>query len=194
MSKMDAITAFYCNQIPDGKLKNNILQAPCPFCTQKDGTSQGQLVVFLSPDSFFHGYFYCSNHCIPGGFPLYYSRLLTLNMMSVPGYDPDREYASTSIEYPVKNINADIQSFMDRMTDEQYAHFNKMGISRETLQEMKIGYNGRYLIYPYVEEDGNYYCARLIHPDRIEENFWFGAEEFADARIMRFKKNDFDRC
>jgi len=194
MSKMDVISTFYCNQIPDGKLKNNILQAPCPFCSKKGGTSPGQLIVFLNKDSFFHGYFYCSNHCIPGGFPLYFSRLLTLNMMSVPGYDPDREYASTSIEYPVININADVQSFMDRMTEEQYDHFNKLGISRETLQVMKIGYNGRYLIYPYVEEDGNYYCARCIHPDRPEDNFWFGDEEFAAHRIMVFNKNDIERC
>jgi len=114
--------------------------------------------------------------------------------MSVPGYDPDREYSSTSIEYPVININADVQSFMNRMTDEQYTHFNKMGISKETLQDMKIGYNGRYLIYPYVEEDSNYYCARCIHPDRPEDNFWFGDEEFAANRIMVFNKNDIDRC
>jgi KaiC/GvpD/RAD55 family RecA-like ATPase len=194
MSKMDTITAFYSNQLPDGELKNNILQAPCPFCTKKDAASRGQLIVFLNPDSFFHGYFRCQNHCVPGGFPLYFSRLLGLNMMTVPGYDPDREYASAHLEYPVKNINADIQSFMGRMTEEQYEHFSKMGISQEILKEMEIGYNGRYLVYPYIEDDGNCYCARCIHPDRPEDNFWYGDEEFVADRIMVFNNNDIDRC
>lgn len=194
MTKMDAITAFYCNQLPEGELKNNILQAPCPFCAKKDAASRSQLLVFLNPDSFFHGYFRCLNHCIPGGFPLHFARLMSLNMMTVPGYDPDREYASSSIEYPAKNINADIQSFMDRMTEEQYDHFNRLGISRDVLQEMKIGYNGRYLVYPYVEDDGNCYCARCIHPDRPEDTFWFGDEDFVANRAMVFNRNDIDRC
>lgn len=194
MSKMNAITAFYCNQLPDGELKNNILQAPCPFCGENESEKQEKLIVFLNPDSFFHGYFRCTNHCVPGGFPLHFSRLLALNMMSVPGYDPDREYASVSIEYPVKNINSDIQSFMGRMTEEQFDHFDKMGISHDVLVEMKIGYNGRYLVYPYIEDDGNCYSARCIHPDRPEDNFWLGDEEFIADRVMVFNRNDIDRC
>lgn len=194
MSKMDAITAFYSNQLPDGELKNNILQAPCPFCAKKKSTKPGQLVVFLNQDSFFHGYFRCQNHCVPGGFPLYFSRLLALNMLTVPGYDPDREYTSASIEYPGKNINADIQSFMGRMTEEEHEHFRRIGISQEVLREMKIGYNGRYLVYPYIEDDGNCYSARCIHPDRPEDNFWYGDEEFVANRNMIFNRNDIDRC
>ncbi len=194
MSKMDAITAFYTNQLPDGELKNNILQAPCPFCAKKKEAEQGRLIVFLTPDTFFHGYFRCRNHCVPGGFPLHFARLLALNMMSVPGYDPDREYASAGIEYPVKNINSDIQNFMNRMTEEQYDHFSRMGISREVLQQMKIGYNGRYLVYPYIEDDGNSYSARCIHPDRPEDSFWFGDEEFVAERNMVYNMNDIDRC
>lgn len=194
MSKMDAISAFYSNQLPDGELKNNILHAPCPFCSKNKMKKQGELIVVLNPDSFFHGYFRCRNHCVAGGFPLHFARLRALNMMAVPGYDPDREYASTSLEYPVKNINADIQSFMGRMTEEQYDHFKKMGISLDVLAEMKIGYNGRYLVYPYIEDDGNCYCARCIHPDRPEDTFWFGDEEFVADRIMVFNRNDIDRC
>lgn len=195
MSNMDAITAFYCNQLPDGELKNNILHAPCPFCTQKkDQARQGQLIVFLNPDSFFHGYFRCQDHCVPGGFPLHFARLLALNMMAVPGYDPDREYASLNLEYPVKNINNDIHSFIGRMTDDQFDHFARMGISRSVLEEMKIGYNGRYLVYPYFEEDGNCYCARCIHPDRPEDSFWYGDEDFVGDRIMVFNRNEIDRC
>ena len=125
---------------------------------------------------------------------MHFARLLALNMMSVPGYDPDREYASTSLEFPVKNINAEIDSFMSRMTEEQFDHFHKMGISKDVLVEMKIGYNGRYLVYPYIEDDENCYSARCIHPDRPEDNFWFGDEEFVADRTMVFNRNDIDRC
>lgn len=192
--QMDTISQFYTTQLPDGELKNNILHASCPFCAKKEEKSKGKLIVFLNPDSFFHGYFRCQNHCVESGFPLHFARLLALDMLTVPGYDPDREYTSTSLEYPVKNINGDIHSFMSRMTEDQYDHFQKLGIPKDVLAEMKIGYNGRYLVYPYFEDDGNCYCARCIHPDRPEDNFWYGDEDFVANRIMVFNKNDIDRC
>ncbi|MHB8790680.1 MAG: DnaB-like helicase C-terminal domain-containing protein [Desulfobulbaceae bacterium] len=194
MKKVDAITEFYRTQLPDGELKNNILHAPCPFCAGKAGGKPGLLLVFLNPDSFFHGYFRCQNRCHPGGFPLYFARLRALNMMSVPGYDPDREYEATGIEFPVKNINGEVLDFMGRMTDEQFAYFQRAGISRETLSEMQVGYNGRYLVYPYLEEDGNCYVARCVHPDRPEDSFWFGNEELTSDRVMLFNGGDIDRC
>lgn len=194
MKNEDAITEFYRNQLPDGELKNNILHAPCPFCTGKSGGKAGQLLVFLNPDSFFHGYFRCQNRCVPGGFPLYFGRLMSLNMMIVPGYDPDRGYEATGVEFPVKNINSEVLDFMSRMTDEQFAYFQRAGISQETLAELQVGYNGRYLVYPYIEEDGNCYVARCVHPDRPEDSFWFGNEDLATDRVMLFNGGDIDRC
>jgi replicative DNA helicase len=194
MKKVDAVTEFYHNQLPKGELKNNILYAPCPFCADKGGGKPGQLLVFLNPDSFFHGYFRCQNRCVPGGFPLYFARLCSLSMMTVPGYDPDRGYEATGVEFPVKNINAEVLDFMGRMTEEQYAYFQRAGISRETLREMQVGYNGRYLVYPYFEEDGNCYLARCVHPDRPEDSFWYGNEDLAADRVMLFNGGDIDRC
>ncbi|HBI14339.1 MAG TPA: DNA helicase [Desulfobulbaceae bacterium] len=194
MKKVDAITEFYHNQLPDGELKNNILSAPCPFCAGKSGGKAGQILIFLNPDSYFHGYFRCQNRCIPGGFPLYFARLRALNMMSVPGYDPDREYEAAGVEFPVKNINAEILDFMGRMTEEQFAYFQRAGITRETLMEMQVGYNGRYLVYPYIEEDGNCYVARCVHPDRPEDSFWYGNEDVTTDRVMLFNGGDIDRC
>lgn len=194
MKKVDAISEFYRNQLPDGELKNNILHATCPFCTGKSDGKAGQVLVFLNPDSFFHGYFRCQNRCVPGGFPLYFARLMALNMMTVPGYDPDREYEATGVEFPVKNINGEVLDFMSRMTEEQFAYFQRAGIARETLTEMQVGYNGRYLVYPYIEEDGNCYVARCVHPDRPEDSFWFGNEDLAADRVMLFNGGDIDRC
>ena len=192
--RYDAITDFYLTQLPEAELKNNILRSSCPCCKEKTGSQPNQIDVFLNPESFFHGYFSCTNRCVPGGFPLYFARLNHISMISVPGYDPDREYETTGIEYPAKNMNIEVDSFMGRMTDELYDRFSKRGISRDVLQEMKIGYNGRYLVYPYFEEDGNCYTARCVHPDRPEDSFWYGNELLFTDRIMVFNSSDIERC
>ncbi|MDH3330185.1 MAG: DNA helicase, partial [Desulfobulbaceae bacterium] len=194
IKRYDAVTDFYLTQIPEAEQKNNILQSSCPFCKVNTGKPPGQLVVFLNPESFFHGYFHCTNRCIPGGFPLYFARLRHLNMMTVPGYDPDREYKTPGIEYPVKNMNTEVENFMSRMTDELYERFAKRGISSEVLREMKVGYNGRYLVYPYFEEDGNCYTARCVHPERPDDTFWYGNEQLFTDRVMVFNANDIERC
>jgi replicative DNA helicase len=194
IKRYDAVTDFYLTQIPEAEQKNNILQSSCPFCKKKSSSHAGQLIVFLNPESFFHGYFRCTNRCVPGGFPLHFARLNHLNMMNVPGYDPDREYETAGIEYPVKNLNNEVDNFMSRMTDELFDMFAKRCISREVLREMKVGYNGRYLVYPCFEEDGNCYCARCVHPDRPEDSFWYGNEQFYSNRVMVYNASDIECC
>lgn len=190
----DAVTDFYLSHIPDAVLKNNVLQASCPFCERNDAEPAGQIIVFLNPESYFHGYFRCTSRCIHGGFPLYFARLQHLDMMHVPGFDPDREYEASGIEYPIKNMNNEVESFMGRMTDDLYNSFSRQGVSKKVLREMKVGYNGRYLVYPYIEEDGNCYCARCVHPDRPEDSFWYGNEQLYRDRTMVFNANDIERC
>ena len=175
----DSITTFYQQQLPDGELNNNILTAPCPFCADKEAGDAGKIIVFLNPSSYFHGYFRCSRHCTPGGFPLRFGRLAGLNMTIVPGYDPDREYDVERMEYPAKNINAELHDFVDKMSPAIQARFAGLGIGREVLGGMRIGYNGRYLVYPYFQEDGNCYAAHCIHPERPDDAFWHGDEQFA---------------
>jgi len=194
MKTVDAISRFYHNQLPEAEIKNNILQAPCPFCRKKSGADPGRIIVILNPDSYFHGYFRCLNRCVPGGFLLYFARLLSLDMMKVPGYDPDRLYESSTAAYPRKNINNDIDNYMTRLTDELVERFKRQGIGRGVLGALKIGYNGRYLVYPYIEEDGNCYAARCVHPEMPEDSFWHGDEEFIESRIPIFNRNEIQRC
>ena len=59
---------------------------------------------------------------------------------------------------------------------------------------MKIGYNGRYLVYPYYLEDGNSYAARCILPGRAEDNFWYGDENFFSGEFQIFDMPEIDRC
>ncbi len=188
----DPITLFYLEHLTSATLQGKLLQAPCPFCGEKkDG---GRLVVFLNPESYFHGYFRCLNRCLPGGFPLHFAEQAGISGEGLPGYDPDRESLAAAMDYPSGDINNEIKKFTSRLTQELLGEFKGRGIGREALTEMMIGYNGRYLVYPYFQADGNCYSARCIHPERPEDSFWYGDEELHVPKFQIFNIADIDRC
>ncbi|PIE56655.1 MAG: DNA helicase [Desulfobulbus propionicus] len=189
----DIITSYYQEQLPEGELKNNILQAPCPFCRSATG-KESSLVVFLNRESYFHGYFTCKQYCVAGGFPLHFARLRGGSMAKVPGYDPNRTYHTPSIDLPVKNINADILGFKEKLTGDQLQRFAAHRVGKTTLDTLQIGYNGRYLVFPYIQADGNYHTARCVHPNRPEDSFWFGDENFSSAEFRLFNAPDVECC
>ncbi len=191
---VDAITEFYQTQLPHSELKSNTLQADCPFCADQDAMTSGKLVVSLNQASYFHGYFRCTNRCVAGGFSLHFARLQKIRLQQVPGFDPDRDYNASQVEYPVKNINGEILSFREKMTDQLYERFAEIGIDREVLAEMKVGYNGRYLIYPYIQDDGNCYSAHCVHPNKPEDTFWYGEENFSRGPYRIFNSGDIRCC
>ena len=190
----DPITAFYHLHLANGERKNNLLLAPCPFCSRQQEKKQGQITVFLNRASYFHGYFRCTNRCVPGGFALHFARLSGLPLGQVPGYDPDREYGSGQVDYPVKTLNQEIDDLRERLTPELLDRFRQIGVGPELLAEMRVGYNGRYLVFPYIEEDGNCYAARCVHPDRPEDSFWLGDERFFGDETQVFNQNDIGYC
>jgi len=190
----DTISEFYQRQFPEQKIQNSTLQVPCPFCKKRKGHGQGTLIVVLNRNSYFNGYFRCTNRCVPGGFPLHFARLQKINLTDVPGFDPDRDYSSLQTEYPIKNINNDILGFKRKMTSGLYERFAQFGIDNQVLSEMKIGYNGRYLIYPYIQVDGNCYSAHCIHPDKPEDSFWYGNEDFFQNSFPVFNSCDIQNC
>lgn len=194
MSRRDPVTDFYKEQLPEAEHKNNILTAPCPFCRQNGRETPGTVVVFLNPESYFHGYFRCLQRCSPGGFPLHFARQLRVDMRKVPGFDPDRDYAVAQVDYPIKNLNHEVLDFMDKLTEDQVDHFTTSAISETVLKEMQIGYNGRYLVYPYLQEDGNCYAARCVHPERPEDTFWYGNESFFNEQFQIFNVEEILRC
>jgi KaiC/GvpD/RAD55 family RecA-like ATPase len=190
----DVVTRFYLQQLPEAELKNNTLQALCPFCVQKEKEKPGQIVVFLNQESFFHGYFRCLNRCVSGGFPLHFARLKGISLTKAPGFDPDRDYFGREVDYPVKNINHELPGFTDKLTDEIYGSFQAGGVAPEVLKEMRIGYNGRYLVFPYILADGNCYAARCVHPERPEDFFWYGDERFSAEQYRLFNTQEIERC
>lgn len=194
MDHGDAIKAFYVEHLPEAKVEENILRAPCPFCAGSEQGKQGTLVAYLDPESFFRGYFRCLNRCRPGGFPLYFGKLMGLDPTTVPDFDPDREGHIRDVVYPNRNQNKEIKKFISLLGETEYAYFAQFGVSRSVVDEMRIGFNGRYLVYPYFQEDGHCYAARCVLPDRPEDNFWHGDEAFFSEEFRVFNVQEIERC
>ena len=190
----EVISNFYLKHLPGANISNHVHQAPCPVCSSGTQEASASLVVLLNPESYFHGYFRCTRRCIPGGFPVHFARNLGISLTTVPGFEPDREYFGRDIQYPAHNLNHELIDFTDKLTTEQQEQFRRDGILPETLTEMRIGYNGRYLVYPYIQANGNCYAARCVHPDKAEDSFWYGNEDFFGSSFQFFNLEEIDRC
>lgn len=187
----DFISQFYLKYFAVGW--KDKLTVECPFCEPR-GFEPGRLVIVLKKDSFFHGFFRCSNRCVPGGYPLWFARLASIPLAEAPGYDLESDSSKERVEYPLQNINDEIRNHQASMTEEILELFDKKGVSAEALQELKIGFNGRYLIYPYVQEDGNCYSARCVHPEKAEDFFWHGDENYSRPPLNIFNLQEIGRC
>lgn len=194
MNHKEHVEKFYLKHIPGAKMDGALLKAPCPFCKDSPGGSPGIMVVFLNPESYFHGYFRCLNRCTPGGFPLYFGKRMDIDPTSVPGYDPDREPYARDVAFPTRNLKKEMDGFISMLKEEQLAYFSDFGVPEAVVREMGIGYNGRYLVYPYVLENGHCYTARCLLPERDDDNFWHGNEDFTAGEFRTFNVRDIDRC
>ena len=187
----DPVSQFYLRHL-GGKWQET-LNVACPFC-KDHGYEQGRLLVFLNRQSYFYGYFRCQNRCVSGGFPLWFARLSSIALSEVPGYIPEQGVAGVQPEYPVENINEEIVTYRDRITDTLYTQFKESEIGRTVFSEMRVGFNGRYLVFPYFQEDGNCYSARCVHPDRVEDYFWHGNPDFNKEPFNLFNVEDIKHC
>ncbi len=194
MDRAEEIKKFYMKHVVQAMLEDNMLKAPCPFCPSSETEEPGVLLVYLKPNSFFLGYFRCVNRCRPGGFSPYFARVMGIEPQEVPGYDPDREPYGHQTIFPANNLNAEIKKFRSFMSDTEYAYFKGLCISEAVVNEMKIGYNGRYLSYPYILDDGNCYATRCVLPEQEEDNFWHGDETFFSGEFRIFNVQEIDRC
>ncbi len=194
MELHEKLTDFYREHLPAGKIDGTMLKTPCPFCRGRGRDAADTLVVYLGARSYFAGYFRCQSRCIPGGFAPHFARLSGIDPASVPGYDPDREPYVQSRKYPSANINQDIKKYQDKLTPNILTYFARVGVGADTLAELKIGYNGRYVVYPYVMQNGNCYIAHCIIPDNESERFWHGDQSFATNGLQIFNVNDIYHC
>lgn len=194
MDRADELKKFYLQNISGARIEGNLLKAPCPFCAEGEAKKPGVVVVYLDPESFFMGYFRCSNRCRAGGFAPYFARMMGIAPQDVPGHDPDREPFVQDVIFPTKNLNLELRKFRSLMTENEYNHFKAFGVSKSVVDAMKIGYNGRYIVYPYSLEDGNCYAARCVLPDREEDSFWHGDETFFSGAFRIFNTQEIERC
>ena len=189
----DSIARFYCKHLQGEYQDQAIFNADCPFCSEH-GFKSGRIVVYLNRESFFYGYFRCLNRCVPGGFALWFAQVSGISLDTVPGFIPDQDQITVQPEYPVENINDEIRQYRDRLTPGLIKNFADAGVMEAALLEMQIGFNGRYIVYPYRQEDGNCYSARCVYPDRQEDYFWHGNEAFSLEPYNLFNVQDIKRC
>ncbi len=194
VDQYEATADFYKHSLTNATAEKHHLTADCPFCREKGFDPEKKLVVFLKKGGFFHGYFRCLNRCVPGGFPLWFARISGIDPAKVPGFDPDREPFLSSGDYPSANSNLEIQSHQESLTTALRDQFQEAGIGQEALEELHVGFNGRYLVYPYFQEDGNCYAARCVFPGRREDSFWHGNEQFFSEKYQIFNVQDIQRC
>ena len=188
---VDPVLAFYLRHL--GEEVRNGFVAACPFCRER-GYQPGRLSVVLSPQSFFHGYFRCHNRCVPGGFPLWFARLSSIDLEEVPGCPAEPEQPALQPEYPVENLGDEILAYTGRLTEALRLRFEEAEIGPAVLREMAIGFNGRYLVYPYYQDDGNCYSARCVHPERADDFFWQGNADFAVESFTLYNVADLRHC
>jgi hypothetical protein len=194
MTTFAQIKAFYQQHLPRAELKGGLLSGPCPFCSDKPDAEPGQIVVLLNRESYFRGFFKCSNRCVSAGFHPHFARLMDIVPDQVPGVDPDAEAYAISISYPAKHLGAELTQFASLMGTDQYDYFARFGISKAPLKELKIGFNGRYLVYPYFQESGFAYAAHCLMPDKDEDHFWHGNDAFFKNEFTIYNIQEIERC
>lgn len=194
MALHEKLARFYQDNLPGAVIEGNMLKAPCPFCASRGRKEPGGLVAFLNGDGFFAGYFRCLSRCVPGGFAPHFARLRMLDAGAVPGHDPDQQPYVHEVDWPLKNINQDVLKFQNSMTSSVREDFSRAGIGTGVLQELRVGFNGRYIVYPYFQENGCSYAAHCLAPQGSGEEFWFGDEHFATEEFRLFNLTDIACC
>lgn len=194
MELNEKLAAFYREHLREGVVDGTMMKGPCPFCTNMDRAEAGMMVVYLGARSYFAGYFRCLSRCVPGGFAPHFARLSGIDPATVPNYDPDREPYVQSLRFPASNINQDIKKYQDKLTPNIRTYFEKIGVGKGALAELKVGYNGRYIVYPYFMQNGNCYVAHCKMPDNESEWFWHGDQLFGADGLQIFNISDIDNC
>jgi replicative DNA helicase len=194
MPPFNAIIDWYKEQLPQWTMQGHWLTAPCPFCARKKVPNPGRLAVHLNPESYFRGYFKCTANCLPGGFHLHFGRLMGIIPESVPGHDPEAEAFAVSAQYPARHLGPEVEQFTALLGADQQRYFTDFGVSTAALKELRVGFNGRYLVYPYFQDSGFAYAARCVMPGRDEDAFWHGNDTFSKEAFRIYNVQEIERC
>ena len=194
MPTHEKLTAFYRAHLTSSKLEGMMLKALCPFCVARGRKTAGTLVVFLNQEGYFSGYFRCLSRCVPSGFAPHFAKLMGLDPSEVPNHDPEKKPYIDNQEWPATHINQDIRRYQTSFTSKVTDYFAAFGVSQDILEELQIGFNGRYIVYPYFQDNGYAYTAHCQSPDDANEQIWIGNEEFSTAAHRLFNLADITHC
>ena len=194
MLPFEAIKSFYQSHLPQAAEQGSWLKAPCPLCARRNISKPGQIAIHINPESYFRGYFRCTSNCVPGGFHIYFARLMEIQADSVPGHDPDAEPYAAGVQYPPRHLGPEIEQFTSLLGPDQQQFFTDFGITSQVLKELRVGFNGRYLVYPYFQESGFAYAARCVMPAKEGDTFWHGNETFAKQEFRIYNVREIERC
>jgi replicative DNA helicase len=194
MTPFERIKTFYLDHLSDVQVAGHSVSSTCPFCSRTETAKPGKMVIYLNPESHFRGYFRCSNHCVQGGFHFHFARMMNIEASKVPGFDADTDTYAMDAQYPPRHLGAEIDQFKSLMGSDQSQYFRRFGIADWVLKELLVGFNGRYLVYPYVLDSGFAYAARCVIADREEEHFWHGNEDFFKEGFKIFNVQEIERC
>jgi replicative DNA helicase len=194
MTPFKQIIAFYVEHLSGARVTGQTISAPCPFCTPSDDGAPGKIQVYLNPESYFRGYFRCTRHCSAGGYHFHFGRLMGIADEKVPGFNADLETYAMDVQYPPRHLGAEIDQFQALMGPDQHHYFRRFGVTDAVLKELRVGFNGRYLVYPYFQESGYAYAARCVIPDRQEDHFWHGNETFSQEAFRIYNSQEIERC
>lgn len=195
MTPFEQIKTFYREHLPKAVESGNSLSAPCPFCRREESDARpGKILIHFNPESYFRGYFRCSNHCVPSGFHFQFARTMGIENEKVPGFDPDVETFAAGAQYPARHLGAEIDRFESLLGPDQQKYFARFGVSQGALKALRIGFNGRYLVYPYFLDSGFAYAARCVMPDRQDDHFWHGNEDYSAEAFRIYNVQEIERC
>lgn len=194
MIPFKAIETFYETWLPEANRKGHHLVAPCPLCRRAQQAKPGRMTVLLNPESYLRGYFRCSAHCVPGGFHAHFARLMGIDGAQVPGFDPDADTYALGVQFPARHLGTELDQFTSLLGDAQKEYFTRMGISAEVLKQMRIGFNGRYMVFPYIQENGFAYAAHCLLPGREQDQFWHGNELFFTGEAAVYNAGEIERA
>ena len=195
MIPFEQIKTFYLQHLPGAVIKGHKLTAPCPFCARNDKTAKaGKLMILLNPDSYFRGYFRCSDQCTPGGFHFHFAQLMGIGDDTVPGAGAQVEPYAMDVHFPRRHLAAELDQFESLMGEDQRAYFDRFHVSQTALKELRVGFNGRYIVYPYFLDNGFSYAGRCVMPDREDDFFWHGNEDFSKEEFRIYNLPEIDRC
>jgi replicative DNA helicase len=112
----------------------------------------------------------------------------------VPGLDPQSDSYAVDVHYPPRHLAKDVDQFEKLLGQDQKAYFQRFGISDSALKELRVGFNGRYLTYPYYLDSGFAYAARCVMPDREEDHFWHGNADFSKEAFRIYNQREIEHC